>query len=245
MGVNCRERTGEPHGSVSFQKLSKFPDDTLYHFDKLVERWNQRLRLSNLCLADRFIDSRLEIFFHVRTELGEIRVVSFEMVNPWQPTQGENGLRPDCEKVSVLVDIVKCVKSPEQGGELSIPASIRLESIDSLYCTRMNSLYFSSLGSGAFVFGESLRYGKLDSSEFLASKRRSVNQGQVLCEVIKCRPEVVNHVSCHADGIKANCGNHREVPPKDSNRMWRDTRLFISDEYCRLCYGEGFCGEIT
>ena len=53
---------------MSFQISLKSPDYSVDHFDKLIERRKQRLSPSNLRLADRFMNSQLEVLFPIRTE---------------------------------------------------------------------------------------------------------------------------------------------------------------------------------
>jgi len=143
----------------------------------------------------------------------------------------------------VLVDVVKCVKTPEQDREFSVPVSVRFETVDSFYSKRIDSLYFSSrIG---FVLGDSLRDGKLDFLEFPVSEARSVNQGHLLCEVVQPSPEIVNDISGHAHTVETNSGNRWKVIPRNANGMWRDTRLLIGGEYCRLFCGKSLAGEAT
>ena len=224
------------------QERLKPKDQVFDNLRELMERWKNRITASNLRFVDRFLNFELQILLHIRLYSGEVGVACFEMVGPIEPTRSKKELGAEGKESPVLIDNVKIMQSPERGGERSIPVPVRFESIDSFYRVRVNSLYYS--GVFGFVFGESLRNGKLDTPEFLSRNRRGINSGQLLCEVIQGGPETMNHIPRDTDGIEGEYPDRRNLTLY-RDWMWSDTRILISDENVRILLGERLGGEIT
>ena len=227
----------------SLQKGLKAQNQVIDNLNKLVERWKNRITLSNLRLIDRFLNFELQILLHVRLKSGEIRVACLEMVDPAvKPIRGQQEIVSESKESTVFVDNVKLMQPPEHGGELSVPVSVRLQQIDSFYRLRMNSLYFSSVFG--FVFGESFLDGKLNPFEIFRRKCGGVNDSQMLCEVVKSSPEVVNDVPSRTDGIEGEHWHQRNCAAQDSDWMLGNT-ILIYPENVYVIQGDSFGGEIT
>ncbi len=86
-----------------------------------MKRWEQRIRLRNLRLADRSLDFDLNILLHARFDSGEMGVLCFEQVGSIEPMRSKEKVVRNGKEGAMLVDVIKLVDSPER----IVPAFIR------------------------------------------------------------------------------------------------------------------------
>ena len=204
---------------MSLQERLKAKNETFDKIDHLMERWEQRVTLHNLRLADRFINLELHILLDlVVKDTGERWIACSDCI----PTRGEPVIFHDCVIVDgkdhpVFVDIVEFVDLPKK----IIPAFIRLKPIDSFYSFGTHTLYFGSLVP--FVSCGVLRDRKLDTTR----RRFSRDGDQMICKVVKCSSEVLDHISGTTQNVEGK-------NPNDVHIM--DWRRELSR--CKICIGE-------
>jgi len=211
------------------------------NIDKVMQRWEQRIRPGNIRLADRFLNFNLNILLNVRFDSGECGVFCFHQISAIEPIGSEKKIVGDGEQGTVLVDVVKLVDSPER----IIPASVRFESVDSFFSLRPHSVYFSNLNG--FVLGHALSNRKTDLPINGAGRQvGGADKNELLCEMIQGGSEIVNNVSGDANRVERKSRDSLKVGvANESDGVWRDTRLWISMDYCRVCKGKNLGCEIT
>ena len=69
----------------SLQQRLEAKNHVLNKIDQLMDRWEQRVTLSNIRLADRRLNFGLNVLLHVRFDSGEIGVVCFEQIGALKP----------------------------------------------------------------------------------------------------------------------------------------------------------------
>jgi len=181
----------------SAKESKKLSDEAVHKIHQLMQRWEQRITIHNLCLADRFLDFELQILLHfIAKDTGEMRVACFHQVAGGYPVGDKEVVAPNGEQGAVLINVIKLVESPER----VIPAFVGLESIDDFYRIRPDTLYFSSLCG--FVSSRILRNRKLDLTARLNSGIS--NHG----EVVERTPEIVDDISGSGDCVP---GQNREL----------------------------------
>jgi hypothetical protein len=213
-------------------------------FDKINElpqRWKQRIWPCKIRLADRVLNFNLNILLNVRLNSGESGVFCFHQVCAIEPIGSEKKIVGNGKQGTVLIDVVKLVHSPES----IVPTLVWFEPVDSFFGLGPHSVYFSSLHG--FVLGHTLSNGKADLSADRASGEvRRAYKNELLREMIQCGSDIVNEVSGDSNDIKRERWDSLEVRVShESNGMWRDTLLWVSMDYCRVCKGKNFGGKIT
>src|SRR5579871_2466190 len=181
-----------------------------------MQTWEQRIRLSNLRLADRFLNFELNVLLHLCFDSGEEGILCPQQIRPVEPVGSEQKIVRQGEQGTVLVDVIQLVDSPER----IVPAFVWFEPIDCIDSFLKHSLCFSSLVG--FVDLESLCNREFDSPEFLLSKRNNrstlhSDKNELSCEVVKSRTNVVNHVSCHSDHLERQGGHLLEIVRMEQN----------------------------
>lgn len=137
-----------------FQKRLETEEQLLRTANQLLKRWEQRITVRNLDLADGFLNFELKVLLHVRIkESGKVWVICFEPVRTPvpEPISNEKVVPFDSEKGSVLVDVIKLVQSPQK----LISTLVRFEVVDVFYRQFPHALYFSGLVG--FVSGNVLK----------------------------------------------------------------------------------------
>ncbi len=91
-------------------------DQSVNEINQLMQRWNQRITLRNLRLADRFLNVELHILLHLFIKPGEMWVACFEQERPRivHPVSGEKTVMVSGQEGTVLVDVIELVNSPER-----------------------------------------------------------------------------------------------------------------------------------
>jgi hypothetical protein len=147
----------------------------------------------------------------------------------------------DGKEGTVFVDVIKLVDSPER----IVSAFVWFEPVDLFYRFRSHSLYFSSFVG--FVLGGSLRNGKFDLPEFFIGKTRRTHNGEMLCEVVKRRSEVVNHISSNGNDIEGKSRDALQIGRSVQERygMGRDIKIDIANDYVRVFEGQNLGCQIT
>jgi len=222
---NCRYPESKVTGLL--QERLKAKNQTLNEIQDLMERWEQRITLRNLRIADRFRQFEIGIALNFLVEdTGEVWVALLnekcvEKVQSSDPFGSKNGVSIDRKESPVLVDVIELMKTPQR----FISTSIRLERIDSFDSFRAHSLYFSSLVP--FVSGSILRNRKFDlPTRWFAT---CANNDQLVCEVVKCGSEIVDNVSGCCDGVEGQLSHIRLI----LNQLTR-LRIRISEDYVKV-----------
>jgi len=128
-------------------------DQVIHKINQLMERWEKRITLRNLRIADRFLNFELHIILHLRVkDSGEVWGLCLEKVRPHlKPIPGELIILPNGKQGTMLVNNIKLMDAPER----IVPTFVWAERINSFYRFWPHALYFSSLTG--FVSIEVLR----------------------------------------------------------------------------------------
>jgi len=224
---------GRNDGSVSglFEQGKELPNQVIHEIHKLTERWQQRITLHNLRIAERFLNFELHLLLHVRVETFGSREMwgacVCNQVIARHPIGDEKVVVPDSEVRPMFIDVVQLVNSPQRVS--MTPAFVWLKRINDFYRLWPDALYFSSLVG--FVSSGILRNREFDSTARFLPRR--TNFGQLVCEVVECAPEVVDNISGGRDDLDGYLRNFGDIGKASENAIkWRiaisenDVRVF-------------------
>lgn len=236
---------------------------TLDAIRHIRERFEQRLTIDNLRFVQRYLESDLHLLIRFTLELipGEYiahieRAPDFgldeqllrpessfsvansnasltvDSLNDLPSGSGIEGntmqARNGCDYHSMLVDIVKSVETPEH----IIPTLVRFGSVDGIYRHLRHSLYLSTLVG--FVSRGILRdwEGSTPKDLFVDC---SVNQSELVGQVIQRRPEIEQDISGDREDARRSVPNAREI----IDRSIRPLCIRLSDDSIRIGVQEG------
>lgn len=160
-----RQRVIHEIDMLASEKRRKLPDDAVHKSKQLMDRFNQRLRLNNLRLVERYVKGELHLIvrFFIRGTNEEFvadlqgaqGVVGLEESRRWRQGRSDELLqtcydmsaqiqvpesRSDSDQVAVLGEVVQFVEHPEL---VSFPSLVRFERIKGSNDACIDSLYFS------------------------------------------------------------------------------------------------------
>ena len=202
-----------------------------------MKRWEQRITLRSLRIADRFINFELRFLLRLRVKhSGEVWVACLEPIgraDHGHPVSHEQVIVSDGKQCSVLVDIVELVDSPKR----LISALVRLQVVDVFYCQWPHALYFSRLLG--FVGSKILRNWKFDTPSWLVAR---TNKDKLVCKVVKSTSEVVDEIPCDGERIE---GQNWEID--EMLRHLPRSRIAMGANYIETLVpgGEEFCLQVT
>src|SRR5271157_2153117 len=97
------------------QERSELSNHSLNSINELMQRWQDRITMRNLRLADRFIDFELHVLLYVRVKLGgEFWGVLFEPESPVKPIGPIDTISADSKQGTMLVNSVQLVDTPKR-----------------------------------------------------------------------------------------------------------------------------------
>ena len=185
------------------QQRLEAEDQVLDNIHKLMERWEKRITLGNLRIAERFANSEIYLALHCTIkDTGEMWVARFDKVfgeRSIDPIGGEQRILADGENGPVLVGVIQFENSPE----CRVATMVRFERVDSFHGRNAHTLYLSSLVP--FVTGHILCNREFD----LASGRVAASYPyKLVCEVIERAPQVVDDVSGGSHGVEGKSAEY-------------------------------------
>ena len=186
----------------------------LDHARQLMDRFEQRLTLSNPNLIDRYLESKLHLRVRLLINASNVEfdasfkgksLVGWNEKKTRSFNQGSSVfdrkqicyqrsdidtccLRANCEQQAVLLDVVKSVKHPED----VIPSLVWLERVDGVKCGLRSALYFSAFFG--FVTREIVRDGEVDPFGIRGSIPR-ITANQLECEMVEGRRQILDSIS--------------------------------------------------
>ena len=94
--------------NVSVQERFEAKNQTFNKIDHLMKRWNERITLHNLRLADRFINLELHILLDfIIKDTGERWIAGSDCIPPMgEPVILHNAILIDSEEHPMFVDVV-------------------------------------------------------------------------------------------------------------------------------------------
>ena len=236
---------------------------TLDAIKHIQERFEQRLTIDNLRFVQRYLESDLHLLIRFTLELipGEYIAhierapdfgldkqflrpeFSFSIANgnaslpvdslnhlPSRSGVESNSVQASngCDYHSMLVDIVKSVETPEH----IIPSLVRFGSVNGIYRHLRHTLYLSTLVG--FVSRGILRdwEGSTPKDLFVGC---SVNQSELVGQVIQRRPEVEQDIAGDGENDRRSFPNAREI----IDRSIRILRIGLSSDSIRIGVQEG------
>lgn len=237
-------------------KQTELVNDPVDQMRKLMEKWDNRLTLDNLRLAERYLEGGLEIHVHIRVfavvnvdatdfcaVLKNCKPLSASAAGLGHDGHALGGLlggvvldpanhggataERSNEQEAVFVDVVKLVKFPED----IIATLVRLERVEDAYRSRRHSLYFS--GRVGFVFGSSLEDGKAGPVAPRA-RRSTVGQNQLPGQMVKTAPQVVQNLPDQQGDGPGDTG--ADLHPID---LISGLRVYLDSESIRVTFAEG------
>ncbi len=198
------------------EKRSEVGYDLSDKISQTIQRFNQRLTLENLRLAERYIEEKLVILVCFRIGVSQYDCLAyFERfgVGVLSPSRefsqgiGNNGtgFRPRfdvhgiahmcgavphaCNEQSVFVEVVKLVESPE----IIVPTFIGLQDKDVFFNHWADFTYFSLQCLRCHLLG-TLKHRKPDPPESFLSDSRAVSYDELHNQVVERGPQVLNRI---------------------------------------------------
>ncbi len=230
-----------------FEQRLEAKNQTFNSIDKLMERWQERITIRNLQLADRFVNFELHLLLHLFIkDTSEMWGACFEPIIlsnlSNQPIGEKQIIMRNGKEGAVLVDVVKLVESPEQ----IIPTLVWFEPIDSFYRFLPHALYFSSLRG--FVSSEILSNGKFDTTgRFLAG----ANEHKLEGEMVESTPKIVDDIASSSDYINRNSGQSNEFRISHVRELkcpldvLAGLQVVLASNYCNVLGDEKVGCQIT
>ena len=223
------------------KELSEAENDALHGIDKMVERWKNRITARNLRLADRFLELELQILLHLFVkETGIVWGVLLEKETAiGQPVGGQTDGMSERKEVSVLIDTVKLVDSPE----VKVPAFVWFQPIHCFYDSWPDTLYYSGLTG--FIPSHILRNREAD----LVCDLVPGHDDKLTRQMVKRRPEVVGNVpdaGQYIDGELRDCnGPIGGASRKAVAAFLSQCRVLIAANYVRVLSGEDVSCQVA
>lgn len=210
-----------------------------------MQAWEQRVRICNLRLAERFLNFELDLLLQRCFDSGEEWILGFYEISSVEPVSSEQEMVCQGKKGTVLVDVVELMDSPE----IIASTFVWFAPINRLDRLRKHSPHPFRLV--CFVFIESFCDRKRNLSHLCVRERKNrgtfhANSNQVICEVIKRSPKIVDDISGHCDDIERQCRNCLNViGMQEGYGVRRDTRVLIGSENSYVFEGENVGCEIS
>lgn len=181
------------------QVRQEVADQSINKTNDLMEKWEKRLTLANLRLAERFGAGEINFLIHFRRRNSvEEYVLCLKPIVSFESIANEQAVTKDSEIESVFVDVVQLVQTPER----IVPALVRLEMIDSFYGRWPHSLYFSNL-RGFVVLGVANDW---EGNPIARSGAGCSNQSKLISQMVERTSEILNDVSCNGQQLKRGDG---------------------------------------
>jgi hypothetical protein len=218
--ADSSEVAGAP-ANDSFQKRLKVDHSVANQLRKMLDRYEDRPRLDNLRLAQRYAKAEIHILleFFLRDASQRFVAILEKAIDVRRP-EAYHGLNSQAHRLAgyesatprrsepdsysderpMLVDIVESVEGPEI---VSLPTFVWFERAERVYGLLPHALYFSA--SMSFVFRgarRNIKTGLLPKSGSATS-----NEIELSGEIIEGRPKVVQ-------GIPQNCWDSRIDQPR-------------------------------
>ena len=232
------------------EKPPELIDDVLDKLNKLMERWNDRLTMNNLRLAERYFKAKLHILVHFRVggideefvaHLQRVQIVGGfkEQVELREDRQFPRQLRhvpqdvgtdvnapegrPNGYQQAVLVGVIQFMEHPEL---MSLPTLVRLDRANRFYSGLRQALYFS--GAIGFVFRGSVLNRKVDMAAGIAGCKRADHE-ELEREMVQGAAEAVNGVASE------NGEASRRVPDaRDIVDWFSRVRIALGPDFIRV-----------
>lgn len=220
-------------------------DESLDKLGKLMERWDQRLTLDNLALAERYLKGELRIVVHARHGASGRRAEEycaiFKRILPvgWTESKEHGNVRrhgpfgavvegagevqddtlvcaSDGNKEYVLICDVETVEPPKR----LVPSLVRLGLLNNAQRTLGNSLYFSKMTGFKSV-------GALENGEpGLVNYRAAADAHKFAGQQVERGPKIVDSIAY--DGAPPERGLGRNSDLKDA---LASLRLIVGDDF--------------
>jgi hypothetical protein len=226
---------------VRSKQASETGEQAINQIRHLMKRFDDRLTLRNLRLAERYVKAELELLIHfcvrgvpedfvAHLHRAEFLVGPEEDRQGWVlPPVGVNFGELTGVKSGHVTPKIEASEPADDGHEQAVlvglvefvdlpervvPTLVRLGGVESIYCRLRHSMYLSSLLG--FVFRGGVEDREVDIEERPGIP--STGQNELIGEVVESAPKVLNGIA----------GNGRELP-----RDGRDTRHVI-DQLSRV-----------
>ncbi|HVB56590.1 MAG TPA: hypothetical protein VNE63_09195 [Candidatus Acidoferrales bacterium] len=206
-------------------------DETINVINRLTEKFEKRLTLSNLKLAQRFLDNELRFLIHFRPKDS-----SKEWACCLLPVSSVESLAlkqialANSDKVAVLIDIIHIMETPKR----RISTLIWFERVNRFYSHFPRSLYFSSLHS--FVIRGLLADGEPDAlSSFLAYRSALSGLDELKGKMVQRTAKVLQNVSRDSKYLKSGDRQFRKI----LDRLSR-LRVCLGSDHVSVSIAEGF-----
>jgi len=181
---------------------------------EMLERFKQRPTLGNLWLVERYIDMEFAILLRINVGDGHL-IAYFQYLgigginsgldygetscrqaqhllrlssDVQRASYGGATSRCDGENQAVLIDVVQAIENPDL---VALPSFVRLDTEQRINSILPHALYWST--KSGFIF-----FGAIPNDEsniFIGSGNTTVNEQQLISQMIQCAPQVLNHIS--------------------------------------------------
>jgi hypothetical protein len=237
------------------QKRFETRNEVVDQIKHLLERFDQRLTLDNLRLAERYIESKLHLLVHFciggideefvaclqrkhtvigpEESFGEVEVLT-EFIGP-QPLHMCSHMGTQVKAAeggangknqAVFIDIVKSVEDPER----VIPSLVWFDRVDRVYGTLPHALYFS--GSFSFVYRGIVNNRKVDVLE--RPLPVCSHKDQMISQMVQGAPEILENVTNNGGYSDRNIADAGQI----INELSR-LRIALGPDYIWLGIKEG------
>lgn len=175
---------------ASAKKRDKAFHETVHQLDELMQAWDNRITLSNLRIAERFMDGEIHFILKLRLiKTAEFWLARFDVKSAAQvkrphPFGHKDVVFADGEKGAVLVNVVKIMESPER----VVPTLVRLEPIYRLHSLMAHSLYLST--RSRFVSFEAFE----DRECGVAIRDLPRSDHELPCQVVEGAAQIANYI---------------------------------------------------
>jgi len=234
---------------ISLQERQKRSDDVIHKISQLVKDWEERLTFDNPQFIERFLASEIQFLIVMRINDSfddpiKVWIAGLEPIPAVETGACKQVVIPDSEKVSVLVDVIKIMESPER----IIPALVRLERIDGPNHFRKHSLYFSNLQG--FVYLDRFRNWECNvavGDEVRGSTSDKSYLSKMPSEMVQGASEVLQNVPCCSNDIERKNRERRKaeialsslriVMRSDNIHVLLPNRASFGVEFCEVLFG--------
>lgn len=247
--------------TVDSDKTSELGDNVIHDIHELMNEWQDRLRLDNLRLADRYLKGELKLLTEFR-----IRGISKQYVAYFQramsiggtvepaPPHGNVGnprgmsshsfdiqhsqvnalkCRSDCYQQTVFVDVIQLVQDEKL---VPLPSTVWLGSVDCIYSIIPHALYFSCASGRAFVFRGILGDGKVYlPGGPIVGEISATSDPQLHRQVVKGASQAMDCLPSDLGNTNGNVFDARDVIDELSR-----IRIALGFDFVRLGRVKGF-----